>query len=45
MECAHDMCTCMTAGGTEYCSTSCSSPIEGATRCVCGHEECAGYLA
>lgn len=44
MQCAHSMCTCLVTEGDEYCSLSCRTPIEGATRCVCGHAECAGTL-
>lgn len=40
MNCRHDVCTCMTADGEEYCSPGCRSEslMDG---CPCGHQDCA----
>lgn len=38
--CAHTVCTCEAADGSEYCSPFCETNA-GATECHCHHGECA----
>jgi hypothetical protein len=44
MKCSHNLCTCDTELGQQFCSNECHSDLadEGATDCHCGHEECRG---
>lgn len=44
MECRHDVCTCRTTDGDEYCSSGCQSDAS-MDICPCGHQECSANSA
>lgn len=40
MRCEHDICTCVTTEGEQFCNDACAGSSHGGDRCPCGHDVC-----
>jgi hypothetical protein len=45
-KCAHELCSCVAAEGSKYCSLSCEESKDTTEiACECGHPGCKGAVA